>query len=171
MDYKLEQIIDNDDRHSLIDLYNSIPSSVAHQDYNLYKVDKRPLRSGDQISAIKKIEQYAGKKTYSHYFVMYEQGSYTRMHTDNDDDVGLTIVTLIDTVNLVGGETIVQLPAPKDEKIGYQKGDDHKGRVVPKIVRMVEGDSVIYNRSLLHGVTQVELGKRLVLVSWFKRDG
>lgn len=171
MDYKLEQIIDNDDRHSLIDLYNSIPSSVAHQDYNLYKVDKRPLRSSDQISAIKKIEQYAGKETYSHYFVMYEPGSYTRMHTDNDDDVGLTIVTLIDTVNLVGGETIVQLPAPKDEKIGYQKGEDHKGRVVPKIVRMVEGDSVIYDRSLLHGVTQVELGKRLVLVSWFKRDG
>ena len=169
MDYKLEQIINNDDRHSLIDLYNSIPSSVAHQDYNLYKVDKRPLRSSDQISAIKKIEQYAGKQTYSHYFVMYEPGSYTRMHTDNDDDVGLTIVTLIDTVNLVGGETIVQLPAPKDEKIGYQKGEDHKGRVVPKIVRMVEGDSVIYDRSLLHGVTQVELGKRLVLVSWFKQ--
>lgn len=170
MDYKLEQIIDNDDRHSLIDLYNSIPSSVAHQDYNLYKVDKRVLRQGDQISAIKKIEQYAGKETYSHYFVMYEPGSYTRMHTDNDDDVGLTIVTLIDTVNLVGGETIVQLPAPKDQKIGYQKGNDHEGRVVPKIVRMVEGDSVVYDRSLLHGVTQVELGKRLVLVSWFKRD-
>ena len=39
MDYKVDQIINEDDRHSLIDLYNSIPSKIAHQDYNLYKVD------------------------------------------------------------------------------------------------------------------------------------
>ena len=45
MDYKVDQIINEDDRHELIDLYNSIPSSVAHQDYNLYKVDKRILKS------------------------------------------------------------------------------------------------------------------------------
>ena len=99
---------------------------------------------------------------------MYDPGSYTRLHSDNDDDVGLTIVTLVDTVDLVGGDTLVMLPAPKEQKIGYQKGDDHKGRVVPKIVQMKTGESVIYDRSLLHGVTQIERGKRLVLVSWFR---
>ena len=94
------------------------------------------------------------------------------MHTDNDDHVKSTIVTLVDTVNLVGGETIVTLPAPEAqyEKKGYIKGDEHKGRVIPKIVRMNVGDSVMYDRSLLHGVTQVEQGKRLVLVSWFRDE-
>ena len=101
---------------------------------------------------------------------MYDEGSYTKMHTDNDDQIGLTIVTLIDTVNLVGGETIAMIPAKLSEsKEGYQKGDDHKGRVVPRVIRMDVGDSVIYDRSLLHGVSEIEKGKRLVLVSWFTR--
>ena len=168
MDYKVDHIINEDDRHELIDLYNSLPSSVAHQDYNLYKVDKRILRTDQINNAIKKVIDYSKLETYSHYFVMYDPGSYTRLHSDNDDDVGLTIVTLVDTVDLVGGDTLVMLPAPKEQKIGYQKGDDHKGRVVPKIVQMKTGESVIYDRSLLHGVTQIEKGKRLVLVSWFR---
>ena len=168
MDYKVEKIINEDDRHSLIDLYNSIPSKVAHQDYNLYKVDKRGIRSKLYNEAINKLVKYSKRDSYSHYFVMYEQGSYTKVHSDNDEDVGLTIVTLIDTVNLVGGDTLVYVNRPSDERVGYQKGDDHKGRVVPKIVQMEVGDSVIYDRSLLHGVTQLDKGKRLVLVSWFK---
>ena len=77
---------------------------------------------------------------------------------------------MIDTVDLVGGETIAMIPAKLSEsKEGYQKGDDHKGRVVPRVIRMDVGDSVIYDRSLLHGVSEIEKGKRLVLVSWFTR--
>ena len=73
-------------------------------------------------------------------------------------------------VDLVGGETIAMIPAKLSEsKEGYQKGDDHKGRVVPRVIRMDVGDSVIYDRSLLHGVSEIEKGKRLVLVSWFTR--
>lgn len=169
MDYKVDQIINEDDRHGLIDLYNSIPSRVAHQDYNLYKVDKRNLRSEQFNEAINKLVKHSKRESYSHYFVMYEKGSYTKIHSDNDEDVGLTIVTLVDTVDLVGGDTLVYVNRPDDEKTGYQKGEDHKGRVVPKIVQMDVGDSVIYDRSLLHGVTQLDKGKRLVLVSWFKK--
>ena len=177
MNYKVDQIITNEDRHNLIDLYNSMPTNFGHTDYNLYNIDKRILKRLYDLdpkykTVFEKVENYAGYKTYSHYFVMYNEGSYTRMHTDNDDHVKSTIVTLVDTVNLVGGETIVTLPAPEAqyEKKGYVKGNEHKGRVVPKIVRMNVGDSVIYDRSLLHGVTQVEQGKRLVLVSWFRDE-
>ena len=167
MHYKVEQLITKEDRHELIDYFKSLPSNVGHIDYNLYNIDKRYLKQNPP-EAIKKIEERAGRKNYSHYFVMYDQGSYTKMHTDNDDQIGLTIVTLIDTVNLVGGETIAMIPAKLSEsKEGYQKGDDHKGRVVPRVIRMDVGDSVIYDRSLLHGVSEIEKGKRLVLVSWF----
>lgn len=177
MNYKVDQIITNEDRHNLIDLYNSMPTNSGHTDYNLYNIDKRIIKRLYDLepkykTVFEKVENYAGYKTYSHYFVMYNEGSYTRMHTDNDDHVKSTIVTLVDTVNLVGGETIVTLPAPEAqyEKKGYIKGDEHKGRVIPKIVRMNVGDSVMYDRSLLHGVTQVEQGKRLVLVSWFRDE-
>ena len=169
MHYKVEQLITKEDRHELIDYFKSLPSNVGHIDYNLYNIDKRYLKQ-NAPEAIKKIEERAGRKNYSHYFVMYDEGSYTKMHTDNDDQIGLTIVTLIDTVDLVGGETIAMIPAKLSEsKEGYQKGDDHKGRVVPRVIRMDVGDSVIYDRSLLHGVSEIEKGKRLVLVSWFTR--
>jgi len=105
------------------------------------------------------------------YFVMYEEGSFTRMHTDNDDDISLTIVTLLDSQDLVGGETIVHLPAEyKGRDVNeYRKGDIPREdqRVRPKVVNVDKGHSMIYNRSLLHGVAEIEKGKRLVLVSWY----
>lgn len=172
MEYKVENIISEDDRVELIKLYNSIPPNKASQDYNLFTVDKRRLSTTqvkDKMFA--KLDQYADRPVYSHYFVMYEEGSFTRMHTDNDTDVTLTIVTLLDSQDLVGGETVVHLPFEykgrnKDE---YRKGNVPKSdqRVIPKVVDVDKGQSMVYDRSLLHGVAQVEKGKRLVLVSWY----
>lgn len=172
--YKIENIINNDDRHKLIDLYNSMPSSLARQDYNLNLVDKRQL-THELINSVRspfeKIQRFAGKELYSHYFVMYKPGSYTRIHTDNAKDVGLTIVTLIDAVDLVGGDTILMLPYVDREKKGegYVKGQVPEGKhVIPKIVKSNVGESMVYDRNLSHGVTYVEQGLRLVLVSWFQ---
>ena len=39
------------------------------------------------------------------YFLRYVKGSFTRMHHDNNTD--LTIVTLLDDVDLVGGHSLV----------------------------------------------------------------
>jgi predicted 2-oxoglutarate/Fe(II)-dependent dioxygenase YbiX len=172
MDYKVLNIITEQDRVDLIKLYNNIPSTKAVQDYNLFTVDKRRIQSDNfKIDAFKKLDEYANRPTYSHYFVMYEEGSFTRMHTDNDDDISLTIVTLLDSQDLVGGETIVHLPAEYKGRDAneYRKGDVPRDdqRVRPKVVNVDKGQSMIYNRSLLHGVAEVEKGKRLVLVSWY----
>ena len=179
--YQIENIINNDDRHQLIDLYNSIDPGFSEQDYNLNLVDKRPIRGHHPyIDPIKKIEKYANRDVYSHYFVMYKPGSFTRLHTDNADEVGLTIVTMIDMVDLVGGDTLVIIPRdPSDPNIqerrkgqgsGIKKGTVAAGQsIIPKIVNCKNGDSMIYDRNLTHGVTYVEKGLRLVLVSWFKR--
>jgi len=174
MEYKVENIISEHDRVELIQLYNSIPSTKAAQDYNLFTVDKRRL-SNEQCSydSLKKLDAWANRPIYSHYFVMYEEGSFTRMHTDNDDEIDLTIVTLLDSQDLVGGETIVQLPFHYKgrSKEQYRKGDvpAENKRVIPKVVNVDKGQSMVYNRSLLHGVAQVEKGKRLVLVSWYAK--
>ncbi len=175
MEYKVENIISEDDRVELIKLYNSIPSNKASQDYNLFTVDKRRLKN-DQLNdkVFSKLDQYADRPVYSHYFVMYEEGSFTRMHTDNDEDVTLTIVTLLDSQDLIGGETIVSLPFEykgRDEN-EFRKGEvpTKQNRIVPKVVNVDKGQSMVYNRSLLHGVAQVEKGKRLVLVSWYGKS-
>ena len=174
MDYKVENIISNDERAELIHLYNSLPSRVAHQDYNLFNMDKRLFPSNKwNAGPFKQILKRADRKIYSHYFLMYEQGSFTKFHTDNDDEVGLTIVTLLDEVNLVGGQTLVQLPFKEQmQKQGsYVKGTQLEGqRVIPKVVQVEKGQSMIYDRSLMHGVAQVVEGKRLVLVSWFYNE-
>ncbi len=175
MHYEVDNIISDSERAELISIYNSIPTTKAVQDYNLFTVDKRiiPPRQRDN-SGFKTLDAYAKRKNYSHYFVMYEEGSFTRMHTDNDDDVGLTIVTLLDTSDLVGGETIVSLPyedrGRKPDQ--YRKGSAPKSnnRTIPKVVQVDKGQSMIYDKSLLHGVAQVEKGKRLVLVSWYTNE-
>ena len=175
MHYKVENIISNSERAELISIYNSIPTTKAVQDYNLFTVDKRiiPPKQRDN-PGFKTLDAYAKRKTYSHYFVMYEQGSFTRMHTDNDDEVGLTIVTLLDTFDLVGGETVVSLPYEDKGRNHdqYRKGNAPRSnnRVIPKVVQVEKGQSMVYDKSLLHGVAQVEKGKRLVLVSWYKNE-
>ena len=175
MEYKVENIISEDDRVELIKLYNSIPSTKASQDYNLFTVDKRRI-SNEQLKddMFGKLDQYADRPVYSHYFVMYEEGAFTRMHTDNDEDVTLTIVTLLDSQDLIGGETIVSLPFEyKGREVNeYRKGDvpTKENRIIPKVVNVDKGQSMVYNKSLLHGVAQVEKGKRLVLVSWYGKS-
>jgi len=175
MAYTVENLISNDERAELIKLYNSRQSNIAHQDYNLFNMDKRLIPSNywNELDSFKKIRERANRSTYSHYFLMYEEGSFTKFHTDNDDEIGLTIVTLLDEVDLVGGETIVQLPfkEPKKKEGSYVKGTQTEGqRVIPKVVEVEKGQSMIYDRSLMHGVAQVVKGKRLVLVSWFYND-
>ena len=39
--YKVENIITPNQRHQLLDVYHSLETNPAHQDYNLFDVDKR----------------------------------------------------------------------------------------------------------------------------------
>ena len=174
MNYEVKRIISNEDRAELIALYNSIPSTKAHQDYNLFTVGKRPIGpSTRNLKAFDKLDDFAKRPPYSQYFVMYEEGSFTKFHTDDDDNIGLTIVTLLDEVDLVGGETLALVEyneTPRSSNT-YRKGDiQNHSRVIPKIVRSEVGDSMIYDHKLTHGVAQVEKGKRLVLVQWYWKD-
>ena len=174
MYYKLENIISEEHRQQLIDVYNSLPITLAHQDYNLFDVDKRaPTAEQAKLDCFKAIDDYASnhEKTFRHYFLNYTQEAFTRFHTDNDDAVGLTIVTFIDkSEDLIGGEALAQLPYTKRERPvnKYRKGDAPMNqRVIPKVINMDVGQSLIYDKSLMHGVGQVERGNRLVLISWY----
>jgi len=174
MYYKLENIISEEHRQQLLTVYNSLRPELAHQDYNLFDVDKRhPTREQAQLDCFKVIDDYASnhKQTFRHYFLNYTEEGFTKFHTDNDDAVGLTIVTFIDkSDDLVGGEALAQLPYTKRSRPAnkYRKGDAPiDKRVIPKVINMDVGQSLIYDKSLMHGVGQVERGNRLVLISWY----
>ena len=172
--YKVENIITDEQRHQLLDVYHSLDPELAHQDYNLFDVDKRhPSQEQTQMDCFSTLDEYAKEfeKSFRHYFLNYGPESFTKFHTDNDDAVGLTIVTFLQkSEDLVGGEPLVQLPYEKRSRPSthYRKGDAPIGqRVIPKVVQMDVGQSLVYDKHLMHGVGQVEQGNRLVLISWY----
>ena len=176
MYYKVENIITTEQRHKLLDVYRSIKPELAHQDYNLFDVDKRhPSKEQVEMDCFSALDEYAKdyQRSFRHYFLNYGPESFTKFHTDDDDNVGLTIVTFLDkSPDLIGGEPLVQLPYTKTSRpiTHYRKGDAPiNKRVIPKVVQMDVGQSLVYDKHLMHGVGQVEQGNRLVLISWYGR--
>ena len=174
MDYKIENIITTEQRHKLLDVYHSLKPELAHQDYNLFDVDKRhPSKEQSELDCFAPLDEHAKeyRKTFRHCFLNYGPESFTKFHTDNDEVVGLTIVTFLDkSDDLIGGEPLVQLPYEKRSRPSthYRKGESPLGqKVIPKVLHMEVGESLVYGQHLMHGVGQVERGNRLVLISWY----
>ena len=114
MYYKVENIITVEQRLQLLDIYYSLDTNPAHQDYNLFDVDKRhPSKEQAQMDCFSALDEYAKdyQKSFRHYFLDYGPEGFTKFHTDDDNSVGLTIVTFLDkSEDLIGGEPLVQLP-------------------------------------------------------------
>ena len=84
--------------------------------------------------------------------------------------IGCELISEDKSDDLIGGEPLVQLPYEKRSRPSthYRKGDAPIGqRVIPKVVQMDVGQSLVYDKHLMHGVGQVEQGNRLVLISWY----
>lgn len=176
--YQIERIISEQERVELLDYFHTLPPQLAHQDYNLFDVDKRDVR-GEWPAPIHKITKYGkdlGHTPHTHYFLKYEEDAFTRMHTDDDKVIKLTIITMIETDNLVGGGTLVfdkyNRKARPAHKYAKRTDNDTPGPygkdIIPVIVESNDGESVIYDGKTQHAVTQVKQGHRIVLVSWFK---
>ena len=74
MYYKVENIITPNQRHQLIDVYRSLDPELAHQDYNLFDVDKRhPSKEQAQMDCFSALDNYAKdyEKSFRHYFLNY----------------------------------------------------------------------------------------------------
>ena len=179
MSYKVENLLTPNQVSELIELYNSLESNPAHQDYNLFDVDKRHIYSSmRKLTAFDALNDYAGSefKNYSHYFLEYGPEAFTKMHTDATTYVYQTMITVLDDKDLVGGESLVMLPYEKRERPANKyakRGDEDSGPigqpVIPKVVQLNKGQTLVYDKDLHHGVCQVESGRRLVLVSWYDK--
>lgn len=176
MTYKKEQLLEDGDLDELMSILESGKTRFAHQDYNLFNVEKTIVKSEHwNCRALQNIRKGAPDMALaSHYFLKYGEGSFTRVHTDNYEIVTKTIITFLSSDGLVGGDTLVfdKYMQRSRRSTHYAKRGDKRAPVgkdiIPVTVRAMDGESLIYNASVSHGVTQVESGTRLVLVSWFK---
>ena len=179
---KIIELLDKDDLNSVINLYNELKNDIeyCHQDYALFDVEKsRPhtdqmlLCEGIQTLNFEMAEE--GMKQHSHYFLKYVPYSFARVHQDNKRVVTKTIITFLETSDdLVGGDTLIydrhyDLPTPNNSVV-RQSGSSHRHDIVPVILPVKSGDSLIYNYNISHGVSQVLQGHRIVLVSWYVKN-
>ena len=173
MDFELTNVMTSEDIDSMLHYVSTNKPTYYHQCYNLHDVDKwEGGINKETIPALNRIEDLCPDlKIYSHYFLKYGKDSFTKAHTDNDNIISKTIITLLESKNLIGGETIVfttyvEKPRPHNAE---RKGDAQYGkRIIPQVVSMFDGDSIIYDGKLTHMVSQVKQGHRIVLVSWFQ---
>ena len=157
----IHNIIDTDQRRSLIKYWNrgeKIYDEVTNDGLGI-KVESLDLPHNDPV--MKTISDYV-RGSYiaiedevhqrSSYMLNYRKGSYMRPHLDNDG-VHLTCVTLLGTSkDLYGG-------------IPFFVDDEDQGKIFS--AQILPGQSLIYPRHMRHGVSVIEKGSRLVLVSWF----
>lgn len=183
--FKVDVIFNSEDISLLNKLYDSLPPLNIKRFYNLFYLTKKDIiQEGmdDNLTSYwkevrQKLIQYTGMTPYSFYFLEYREGSFCRGHTDNQEEVGLTAVTLINkSEDLEGGESIGYLPHWKSSQDvfdvnRYTQGDDCNNgeQIIPVVMKQQVGETLIYEHNFKHAVSQVQSGTRRVFIAWFKK--
>jgi len=176
--YLIESIINDEDVANLKTIYDALPVRYAHQDYNLFDVERRnvPRSLIIENTSLSKLKEYSKMNNKGFYFLKYEKDSFTRVHHDENSD--LTIVTTIEQKDLVGGYPICYTTYKKSARPAYKYANRSKEEeekkpigkdIIPEIIEVKEGQSIVYGPKLKHGVSKVTSGHRIVLISWFNR--
>lgn len=148
-----------------------------HQDYNLFDVERLDLK--DSLGFLQGLKDFSRLDKFTgSYILKYTAGSFARVHADNNS--AMTIVTQLETSDLVGGLPIIRKPYTYDHRPAHKIARRHKEEqlkppngdpiVFDYILEMEDGKSVVYDDSLYHGVSYVHSGHRIVLVTWFQRE-
>lgn len=174
--YIYDQILSETELKEARDLASSLEFYQLFQMYNLFDMERADIEGEWLDSGFAKTLLSYSKlpNLIGFYFLRYIPGSFTRMHEDNN--TSLTIVTLLDDENLVGGHAIVkdkynQKPRPADQtcqRSDFEKDSPPYGQdIIMDVLPMKRGDSLVYGPEQSHAVSKVYEGTRLVLVSWF----
>jgi len=173
-------VLDAEDLVEAKKMYDSLKDREFHQYYNLFDVKRRDMNEvhWSELEGLTKVSETLGVKQMIGvpYFLLYYPGSFTRLHTDNDS--GTTVVTLIESSDdLIGGETLIMDTYGPRPRAGHKEAKRHEQEtgtppygsdIIPRVVPMERGESLVYGPDLNHGVAQVDQGTRLVLITWWK---
>ena len=91
------------------------------------------------------------------FLLEYHPGGFSHLHIDDHSlNGGISLVTVVEQQDLVGGEVIIR------EADLYQATNDEKDYLISLDV----GETIVYSAAIIHGVTRVESGFRRVLVTF-----
>ena len=184
MEYVCEKVLNEEDLLFLNYTSNSASWEKIYQHFNIFGADM--ARTFNELVVLDPIVEKFRKHLRLddnvkdvRYFLNYGQGSFARIH--HDVKTIFTIITLIETVDLTGGETIVltpyvRPPEGRSASLLCKRNDNEKDNppynkhIIPSVVRSEVGDSMIYGSNLRHGVSQVVKGSRKVFVTWFMKE-
>jgi hypothetical protein len=173
--------LDNDDVNYLSQIASSASWDPVYQYFNIFHADIYvPYSENLDVITQKFYNLLQLNEDYKvlKYFLRYNPGSFARVHRDHS--TVYTIITPLDTENLVGGETLVyDTYTPPTEgrdprficKRSEKENDEppYGQNIVPRILPMSDGESLIYGPNLFHAVAQVQQGSRLVYITWFQK--
>lgn len=178
--------LDWNDIDYLNNLYQSLHGKDFSRYYNLFSVTRKdvPPKLDDYrwLTVKSKLDKEGCGECITNYFLYYGPGSFTMPHTDSPLRVTKTAITLIDTsADLVGGEIIaiksvkkftgnVHIPTDNEIKRKNESVPIMNSVKAINIIKQNIGETVWYPAQMKHGVTQVEQGYRLVLISWYKNE-
>tara|TARA_R110000772_G_scaffold2311_11_gene8018 strand:- start:264 stop:815 length:552 start_codon:yes stop_codon:yes gene_type:complete len=179
--YSREVVFNDTELAQLYEFYKTVKAERIKQYYNLFYVKKSDIREPElnyeqrlAWSPLReKIDEAAGLTAYAHYFLEYKTHSFCRSHTDNEEEIGKTGVTLVHASDdLMGGDSILYLKYEKDNDyefdVNWYRDTPEGGEFVPVVARQDEGDTLWYDHNQKHAVGLVESGTRVVLISWYK---
>lgn len=178
MEYEVTTIFTQEEIDDLNAIYEESENERVKRFHNLFYLDMRHNPEKLRPYGQRLVEQF-GFTNHRSYFLEYKEGSFTRVHSDAEDQSAKTIVTIIKTSDdLVGGDTIIYKPHYKRDDYDFDvnrymvndinsKEDHCQGSdIIPVVIRMKEGESVLYDQRLKHEVSLVEKGTRRVLITW-----
>jgi hypothetical protein len=176
--YSKEIILSPEDLKEAIDYCSDVQWEDVYQDYNLFDLQRHDVKEYDGLGFAKRLQEYSGKPDcVGFYYLKYIPGAFTRVHQDHESS--MTIVTLIDSKDLLGGDAIVRHEykareggRPATMKCCRNKNENEKPpygqEMILDVLPMEVGESLVYGNDLSHGVSLVHEGQRTVLVTWFR---
>lgn len=177
--HKLINMFTADEITQLQNIYTTRKGARLYQDYNLFNVVKKDINVNNPVIKpyIQKMSDYCKVKPRVAYFLKYKKNSFAKIHIDNPDNNRMTSITMVRASDdLVGGESIItKLLEKSDIGSGTTTIPDRSSKkwnfigkpIIPVVVKQPLGSTLWYDINTYHGVTRVEQGLRIVLVTWF----
>lgn len=178
--YIKDIILSEKDLQEAKELAKSFEFYDIFQMYNLFHLQRADISEEERnLGFYKTLLKYSRKEECTGlYFLRYIEGSFTRFH--HDQTASMTIVTLLDDKDLVGGQSIVKSrykERPRPSKVccvrhkHEQENPPYGMEIAPDVIPIETGESLVYGPDLSHGVAKVYGGERLVLIAWFNDKG
>ena len=176
--YTKERLLSQEEMQEAMELYHSLSNVEYWQYYNLFKVQRCEIPVSARNSGfMKTLHKRARTENQigSGYFLKYPPGSFTKVHRDYTSD--LTMVTLLESKDLVGGCSIVNARWEQNagrpshmEAIREENRHFYGESIVPDVIDINDGETLCYGSDLQHGVSKVYEGHRIVLVTWWSNS-